>query len=120
MTVTALITVHFGEINHTTCVLYFFLIQHRDKNLYCTDSFITRCQCGNYRQSMQREESQEIVAVKNKSLKSVTEEQLQAEILVFSVHTVNVNAAKAGKVLDKLSVNRCVYIFLFFFLKFRS
>ena len=67
---------------------------------------------------MQREESQEIVAVKNKSLKSVTEEQLQAEILVFSVHTVNVNAA--GKVLDNLSVNICVYIFLFFFLKFRS
>ena len=30
---------------------------------------------------MQREESQEIVAVKNKSLKAVTEEQLQAEIL---------------------------------------
>ena len=66
---------------------------------------------------MQREESQEIVAVKNKSLKSVTEEQLQVEILVFSVHTVNVNAAKSGKVLDKLSVNICVYIFLFFFFK---
>ena len=65
---------------------------------------------------MQREESQEIVAVKNKSLKSVTEEQLQAEILVFSVHTVNVNAAKTGKVLDNLSVNIYVYIFLFFFL----
>ena len=61
-----------------------------------------------------------IVAVKNKSLKSVTEEQLQAEILLFSVHTINVNAAKTGKVLDKLSVNICVYIFLFFFLKFRS
>ena len=69
---------------------------------------------------MQREESQEIVAVKNKSLKSVTEEQLQVEILVFSVHTVNVNAAKTDKVLDNLSVNICVYIFLFFFLKFRS
>ena len=46
---------------------------------------------------MQREESQEIVAVKNKSLKSVTEEQLQAEILVFSVHTVNVNAIRLVK-----------------------
>ena len=54
---------------------------------------------------MQREESQEIVAVKNKSLKAFTEEQLQAEILLFSVHTVNVNAAKSGKVLDNLSVN---------------
>ena len=64
---------------------------------------------------MQREESQEIVAVKNKSLKSVTEEQLQVEILMFSVHTVNVNADKTGKVLDNLSVNICVYIFLFFF-----
>ena len=52
--------------------------------------------------------------------KAVTEEQLQAEILVFSVHTVNVNAAKSGKVLDNLSVNICVYIFLFFFLKSRS
>ena len=62
---------------------------------------------------MHREESQEIVAVKNKSLKSVTEEQLQAEILVFSVHTVNVNAAKSGKVLDKFCVN--VYIYVFFF-----
>ena len=62
---------------------------------------------------MQREESQEIVAVKNKSLKSVTEEQLQAEILVFSVHTVNVNAAKSGKVLNKFCVN--VYIYVFFF-----
>ena len=41
VTDTALITVHFGEINHTTCALYFFLIQHYDKNLYCTDSFIT-------------------------------------------------------------------------------
>ena len=85
MTVTALITVHFGEINHTTCVLYFFLIQHRDKNLYCTDSFITRCQCGNYRQSMQREESKEIVAVKNKSLKAFTEEQLQAWCFPFTL-----------------------------------
>ena len=110
MTVTALITVHFGEINHTTCVLYFFLIQHRDENLYCTDSFVTRCQCGIYRQSMQRKESQEIVAVKNKSLKAFTEEQLQAW---FSVHTVNVNAAKSGKVLDKFCVN--VYIYVFFF-----
>ena len=64
---------------------------------------------------MQREESQEIVAVKNKSLKSVTEEQLQVEILVFSVHTVNVNADKTGKVLNNLSVNICEYIFLFFF-----
>ena len=69
---------------------------------------------------MQGEESQEIVAVKNKSLKSVTEEQLQAEILLFSVHTVNVNADKTGKVLDNLSVNIYVYIFSFFFLKFRS
>ena len=115
MTDTALITVHFGEINHTTCVLY-FLIQHRDKNLYCTDSFITRCQCGNYRQSMQREESQEIVAVKNakKKKKAVTEEHLQAEILVFSVHTVNFKAAKSGKVLDKLSVNISIHVCFFF------
>ena len=85
MTVTALITVHFGEINHTTCVLYFFLIQHRDENLYCTDSFVTRCQCGIYRQSMQRKESQEIVAVKNKSLKAFTEEQLQAWCFPFTL-----------------------------------
>lgn len=28
-----------------------------------------------------------------------------------------VNAAKSGKVLDNLSVNICVYIFLFFFFK---
>ena len=62
---------------------------------------------------MQREESKEIVAVKNKSLKAFTEEQLQAEILVFSVHTVNVNAAKSGKVLNKFCVN--VYIYVFFF-----
>ena len=54
-------------------------------------------------------------SLKFKSLKSVTEEQLQAEILVFSVHTANVNADKTGKVLDNLSVNICVYIFLFFF-----
>ena len=66
---------------------------------------------------MQREESQEIVAVKNKSLKSVTEEQLQAEILLFSVHTVNVNAAKSGKVLDKFCVN--VYIYMYFFFSFK-
>ena len=46
---------------------------------------------------MQREESQEIVAVKNKILKAVTEEQPQEEILVFSVHTVNVNAARVVK-----------------------
>ena len=59
---------------------------------------------------MQREESQEIVAVENKSLKAFTEEQLQAW---FSVHTVNVNAAKSGKVLDKFCVN--VYIYVFFF-----
>ena len=58
--------------------------------------------------------------------KAVTEEQLQAEILVFSVHTVNVKAAKSGKVLDKLSVNIyiymcvCVCFFLFLLLKFRS
>ena len=64
---------------------------------------------------MQREESQEIVAVKNKSLKAFTKEQLQAEILLFSVHTVNVNAAKSGKVLDNLNVNIYVYIFSFFF-----
>ena len=64
---------------------------------------------------MQREKSQEIVAVKNKSLKSVTEEQLQAEILLFSVHTVNVNAAKTGKVLDNLSVNICVYLYIYIF-----
>ena len=64
---------------------------------------------------MQREESQEIAAVKNKSLKAFTEEQLQAEILLFSVHTLNVNAAKSGKVLDNLNVNIYVYIFSFFF-----
>ena len=32
---------------------------------------------------------------------------------MFSVHTVNVNAAKSGKVLDKFCVN--VYICVFFF-----
>ena len=65
---------------------------------------------------MQREESQEIVTVKNKSLKSVTEEQLQEEILLFSVHTVNFNAAKTGKVLDKLSVNIYIYIYIYIYI----
>ena len=57
-------------------------IQYRDKNCDCTDSFITRCQCGNC-QSVWREEEniccQEVDAVKNKNLEAVTMEELQAE-----------------------------------------
>ena len=57
-------------------------IQYCDKNCDCTDSFITRCQCGNC-QSMWREEEniccQEVDAVKNKILEAVTMEELQAE-----------------------------------------
>ena len=36
------------------------------------------------------------------------------EILLFSVHIINVSAAKSGTVLDNLSMN--IYIYIFFFL----
>ena len=39
------------------------------------------------------------------------------EILLFSVHIINVSVAKSGTVLDNLSMN--IYIY-FFFLKFRA
>ena len=47
VTVTELITVPFGEISHTTCVLYFFDSRSWKKNCYLTDFFITRFQHGN-------------------------------------------------------------------------
>ena len=57
-------------------------LQYCDKNCHCTDSFITRCQCGNC-QSMPREEEniccQEVDAVKNKNLEAVTVAELQTE-----------------------------------------
>jgi len=63
-------------------VLSLSAIQYCDKNCYCTDYFITKCQCGNC-QSMPREEKniccQEVDTVKNKSLEAVTVEELQAE-----------------------------------------
>ena len=57
-------------------------IQYRDKNCDCTDSFITRCQCGNCQLMWREEENiccQEVDAVKNKNLEAVTVEELQAE-----------------------------------------
>ena len=39
------------------------------------------------------------------------------EILLFSVHIINVSAAKSGTVLNNLSMN--IYIYIFFF-KFRA
>ena len=36
------------------------------------------------------------------------------EILLFSVHIINVSVAKSGTVLY------CIYIYIFFFLKFRA
>ena len=49
------------------------------------------------------------------------------EILLFSVHVINVSAAKSGTVLDNLSMNAYIYIYIFFlffifhfFLKFRA
>ena len=55
VTVAVLITVHFGETNHTVQLVFSISsIQYRDKNCYCTDSFITRCQCGNWCQRGER------------------------------------------------------------------
>ena len=54
------------------------------------------------------------------------------EILLFSVHIINVSAAKSGTVLDNLSMNIYIYIyiyifffifyflFIYFFFKFRA
>ena len=46
------------------------------------------------------------------------------EILLFSVHIINVSVAKSGTVLDNFSMNIYIYIyiyiFFFFFLKFRA
>ena len=71
-------------------VLSVSFIQYRDKNCYCTDSFITRCQCGNC-QSMRREEEniscQEVDAVKKKKkLEVVTVEELQPEARCIVQH----------------------------------
>ena len=70
-------------------VLFISSIQHREKNGYLTDFFITRCQYGNC-QSMWREEEnifcQEVDVVKNKNLEDVTEEQLQAEARCIVQH----------------------------------
>ena len=64
-------------------------IQHRERNCYFTDFFITRCQCRNW-QSMWREEGnifcQEVDVVKNKNLEEVTVEQLQAEARCIVQH----------------------------------
>ena len=144
-------------------------IQHRERNCYFTDFFITRCQCRNW-QSMWREEGnifcQEVDVVKNKNLEDVTgggtvagKSQMYCPassvwgnwwrltlsafvllqniithaappwfsfslfyILLFSVHIVNVNAAKSSTVLDNLSVNiyRYIYIHIYIFLSLRS
>ena len=37
------------------------------------------------------------------------------EILLFSVHIINVTAAKSGTVLDNLSMNIYIYIYIYFF-----
>ena len=84
MLVTEQMTVHFGETNHTTCVLYFFFSTH-NKNCYCNVLyfffFVIRCRYGNC-QSVWREEEniscQDIDVVKNKNLEAVTVEELQA------------------------------------------
>ena len=79
MLVAEQMTVHFGETNHTTCVLYFFFSTH-NKNCYCNVFyfflFVTRCRYGN----CQSEDisCQDIDVVKNKNLEAVTVEQLQA------------------------------------------
>ena len=39
-------------------------------------------------------------------------------ILLFSVHIVNVNAAKSSKGLDNLSVNIYIYIYFYFYFFF--
>lgn len=67
----------------------FSSIQYHDKNCYCTDSFVTRCQCGNC-QSMLREEEniccQEIDEVKNKNVEAIAVEELQAEPICIVQH----------------------------------
>ena len=40
------------------------------------------------------------------------------EILLLSVHIINVSVAKSGTVLDNLSMNTYIYIFFFYFLFF--
>ena len=37
------------------------------------------------------------------------------EILLFSVHTINVKAAKSGTGLDNLSVNIYIYIYIYIY-----
>ena len=37
------------------------------------------------------------------------------EILLFSVHIINVSAAKSGTVLDNLSMNTYIYIYIYIF-----
>ena len=74
VTVAVLITVFILVKRIIQLVFSISSVQYRDKNCYCTDSFITRCQCGNC-QSMWREEEkiccQEVDAVKNKNLEAV-------------------------------------------------
>ena len=40
------------------------------------------------------------------------------EILLFSVHIINVSAAKSGTVLDNLSMNTYIYIYIYIFFYF--
>ena len=40
------------------------------------------------------------------------------EILLFSVHIINVTAAKSGTVLDNLSMNIYIYIYIYIFFFF--
>ena len=40
------------------------------------------------------------------------------EILLFSVHIINVSAAKSGTVLDNLSMNTYIYIYIYIYFFF--
>ena len=99
--VTELTTVPFGKTNHTCCATYFFCSTSW-KKIYFTDFFIRRCLSGNCR-SMWRADSlslsfffwlQNIIMYTALPWFSFS----LFYILLFSVHIINVNAAKSGTV----------------------
>ena len=87
---TELITVPFGETNHTSCALYFFYSTSW-KKLLLTWFFNYKVSVWNC-QSMWREKEnifcREVDMVKNKNLEDVTVEQLQAEARCIVHHPV--------------------------------
>ena len=79
MTVTELVAIPFGEIDHTSCALYFFNIV---KTIATLQIFFLL-------QGVSVEENifcQEVEVVKNKNLEDVTVEQLQADARCLVQH----------------------------------